>query len=64
MMALVVPPTLPLRKPSDAGTLPLSIVVDTVEVSGLGEGERMLRVEDSLKVMFELGGEVGGNDEC
>ena len=63
MMALVAPPTLPLRKPFDAGTLPLSIVVDMVEVSGLGEGERMLRVEDSLKVMFVLGGEVGRDNE-
>ena len=53
MRALVGPPTLPLRKPFVAGALPLSIVVDIVEVSGLGEGERILRIEDTLKVECE-----------
>lgn len=44
-------PTLPLRKPADgAVALPLSIVVDMVR---LGEGERILRVEDTLKVAGE-----------
>lgn len=50
-MRALLPPALPLRKPDDgAVALPLSIVVDMVEVSGLGEGERILRVEDTVKV--------------
>ena len=56
----LAPPTLPLRKPV-AGTavLPLSMVVEMVEVSGFGEGERMLRVEDSLKVACDLRSQAG-----
>ena len=63
-MRALLCPTLPLRKPTaGAVALPLSIVVDIVEVSRLGEGERMLRVEDSLKVGYEFGRESGTADE-
>ena len=55
MRALLAAPTLPLRKPLAAGVLPLSIAVDMVEVSRFGEGDRMLRVEDSLEVELERG---------
>lgn len=42
-MRAPLPPALPLRKPADgAVALPLSIVVDMVDVSRLGEGERIL----------------------
>ena len=50
MRRLLCPPRFPLRTPpTGAVALPLSIVVDMVEVSGFGEGDRMLRVEDSLE---------------
>ena len=68
MSALVGPPTLLLvRKPFVAGFLPVSIIaemVEMVEVSGLGEGERILRVEDRLKVNCENGNEVGDDVLC
>ncbi len=58
-MRAPLPPALPLRKPADGTVaLPLSIVVDIVDVSRLGEGERILRVEDTLKAAGEDRSEV------